>query len=87
MGIDEIREVVAPLCRQFAVRRLDAFGPIARGSASSSSDVDLLVALRDRDRSPAKRFFGLLKSEKTAERAAGAEGESAAQPWGVRPYE
>lgn len=60
MGIDEIRQVVSPLCRQFGVRRLDAFGSIARGSASSSSDVDLLVEFRDPDRSPAKRFFGLL---------------------------
>ena len=60
MGIDEIRQVVPPLCRQFGVRRLDVFGSIARGSASSSSDVDFLVEFRDPGRSPAKRFFGLL---------------------------
>jgi len=60
MGIDEIRKAVLPLCREFGVRRLDAFGSTARGSASSSSDVDLLVEFSDPDRSPAKRFFGLL---------------------------
>jgi hypothetical protein len=60
MGIEEIREAVSPLCREFGVRRLDAFGSTARGSASSSSDVDLLVEFAEPDRSPAKRFFGLL---------------------------
>ncbi|HAK93957.1 MAG TPA: DNA polymerase III subunit beta [Planctomycetes bacterium] len=60
MGIDEIREAVSPLCREFGVRRLDVFGSIARGSASSPSDVDLLVEFTDPDRTPAKRFFGLL---------------------------
>ena len=60
MGIDEIREVVAPLCREHGVRRLDAFGSTARGSASATSDVDLLVEFVEPDRSPAKRFFGLL---------------------------
>jgi predicted nucleotidyltransferase len=60
MGIDEIRQVVLPLCQEFGVRRLDAFGSTARGSATSSSDVDLLVEFAEPDRSPAKRFFGLL---------------------------
>ena len=60
MGIDEIREAVSPLCQEFGVRRLDAFGSTARGSASSSSDVDLLVEFAEPDRSPARRFFGLL---------------------------
>jgi predicted nucleotidyltransferase len=60
MGIDEIREAVLPLCREFGVRRLHPFGLTARGSASSSSDIDLLVEFAEPDRSPAKRFFGLL---------------------------
>lgn len=60
MTVDDIREAASPLCREYGVRRLDAFGSTARGEASSSSDVDLLVEFAEPDRSPAKRFFGLL---------------------------
>lgn len=49
-----------PACRDFNVRRLDAFGSLARGTATASSDVDLLVEFRDPGVNPAKRFFGLL---------------------------
>ena len=45
-----IREVIDPhrteirrLCRRFAVSRLRVFGSVARGEASPTSDVDLLV--------------------------------------------
>ncbi|MCK5802981.1 MAG: nucleotidyltransferase family protein [Lentisphaeria bacterium] len=60
MNIVEIKNAVLPACREFGVRRLDAFGSVARGTTSSSSDVDLLVEFDAPDRSPAKRFFGLL---------------------------
>lgn len=60
MEINDIKEAVSPVCREFDVRRLDAFGSTARGSASASSDIDLLVEFNEPDRSPAKRFFGLL---------------------------
>ena len=60
MEIDDIREAVSPLCREFGVRRLDAFGSTARGSSTVSSDVDLLVEFSNPDLNPAKRFFGLL---------------------------
>jgi len=60
MRIEDIKKVASPACREFGVRRLDAFGSTARDSASPSSDVDLLVEFNDPDRSPAKRFFGLL---------------------------
>jgi len=49
-----------PACRKFDVRRLDVFGSTARDAASGTSDVDLLVEFRDPDRTPARRFFGLL---------------------------
>jgi len=49
-----------PACRKFDVRRLDVFGSTARDAASGTSDVDLLVEFRNPDRSPARRFFGLL---------------------------
>jgi len=60
MELDVIRKAALPACREFGVRRLDAFGSVARGTSSLSSDVDLLVEFSDPDRAPAKRFFGLL---------------------------
>ena len=60
MRFEEMKEAVSPLCREFGVRRLDAFGSTARGMATSSSDVDLLVEFAEPDRNPATRFFGLL---------------------------
>jgi len=60
MTLEDVRKVAASACKEFGVRRLDAFGSIAGGSAGASSDVDLLVEFTDPDRAPAKRFFGLL---------------------------
>ena len=60
MKIEYIRKMALPACREFKVHRLDAFGSMARGVASPSSDVDLLVEFSEPDRRPAKRFFGLL---------------------------
>jgi len=60
MQIEDIKAAALPACRDFNVRRLDAFGSVARGTATASSDVDLLVEFRDPDSHPAKRFFGLL---------------------------
>jgi predicted nucleotidyltransferase len=60
MNIEDIRKAALPACREFDVKRLDAFGSTARGLETPSSDVDLLVEFRRPERSPAKRFFGLL---------------------------
>ena len=60
MRIDEIKNAVLPACREFGVRRLDAFGSVAHGEGTPSSDIDLLVEFDDPDRNPAKRFFGFL---------------------------
>jgi len=60
MRIDEIKKVSYAACREFDVKRLDAFGSSARGTSTPSSDVDLLVEFRNPDEKPAKRFFGLL---------------------------
>jgi len=58
--INDLREAITAACREFGVKRLDAFGSTAREAASASSDVDLLVEFREPERSPSKRFFGLL---------------------------
>jgi hypothetical protein len=60
MRIEEIKATAIQACREFNVRRLDAFGSTARGTATASSDVDLLVEFRDPENRPARRFFGLL---------------------------
>lgn len=60
MTLKEIREAALPACREFGVKRLDAFGSAARGTATASSDVDLLVEFKEPNRTPARRFFGLL---------------------------
>ncbi len=60
MNVEDIKKGVGPACREFGVHRLDAFGSIARGTATATSDVDLLVEFSSPERAPAKRFFGLL---------------------------
>lgn len=60
MKVEDIRKAALPACRTFKVRRLDVFGSIARGTSTSSSDVDLMVEFVEPNQSPAKRFFGLL---------------------------
>lgn len=60
MVIEDIKKVVAIACRDFNVKRIDAFGSTARGTSTASSDVDLLVEFREPEIRSAKRFFGLL---------------------------
>ena len=60
MRIDEIKKISDAACREFDVKRLDAFGSVAKGSSAPTSDLDLLVEFRDPEKRPAKRFFGLL---------------------------
>jgi predicted nucleotidyltransferase len=62
MRVEDIKKMSDVACREFDVKRLDAFGSVARGTASASSDVDLLVEFRNPEDRPAKRFFGLLHS-------------------------
>jgi hypothetical protein len=60
MTIEEIKKISDAACREFNVKRLDAFGSAARGTSAQQSDVDLLVEFQNPDHNPAKRFFGLL---------------------------
>lgn len=60
MNIETMKCAVVADCRDFAVKRLDVFGSVARGDDSSGSDLDLLVEFKDPADHPAKRFFGLL---------------------------
>jgi len=60
MRLEDIKTVAIKACQDYDVQRLDVFGSLARGVATSTSDVDLLVEFREPDRQPSKRFFGLL---------------------------
>ncbi len=60
MTLEAIKRAVEPACRDFRVRRLDAFGSVARGTSTNASDLDLLVDFQNPADHPAKRFFGFL---------------------------
>jgi len=40
-----MRLLFPPFCEKYHIRRLEVFGSVARGDATSRSDVDLLVTL------------------------------------------
>ena len=60
MKLDDIKQVAAAVCPEYDIKRLDAFGSLVRGTATSTSDVDLLVEFREDAPHLAKQFLGLL---------------------------
>ena len=65
--IEEHREEIARLCRQYGVRRLDVFGSAARGADfdPDTSDADFLVDFEPASKmDPLKRYFGLAEDLK-----------------------
>lgn len=60
MELNELKRRVEPLCKEFGVRRLDAFGSTARGETCEGSDIDLLVDFADPEQRATRRFFDLL---------------------------
>lgn len=60
MNLKDISRIADSACSEFGVKRLDVFGSLARGEFTDSSDIDLLVEFGEPERTPAKRFFGLL---------------------------
>ena len=43
LTIDEIREKIAPICKEYGVKRAWLFGSYARGDATEDSDVDIRI--------------------------------------------
>jgi predicted nucleotidyltransferase len=62
--IEERREAVAELCREFNVERLDIFGSAATDQPDVEvNDLDFLVEFgRGGTMSPAQQYFGLLSA-------------------------
>lgn len=52
--IDEIKNIVAPIAKEYGVQRVFLFGSYARGEATSSSDLDFRV-----DKGTLKGLFAL----------------------------
>src|SRR5262245_10742313 len=65
--IEQHREQIAALCRQYGVRRLELFGSAARGDFDSqASDLDFMVEfLSDDWKGAADRWFGLQEGLET----------------------
>ncbi|HEV7403756.1 MAG TPA: nucleotidyltransferase domain-containing protein [Chthoniobacteraceae bacterium] len=68
LSVDALRERLRPFCLQHPVERLEVFGSVARGEASTESDVDLLVTF-----APSARFgmFAFLRLKEELENLLG----------------
>ena len=42
-SIDELRQIIAPIAREHGVESVSLFGSYSKGTASTSSDVDLKI--------------------------------------------
>ena len=58
MTLEEIEVIQSPACNKCRVKRLDLFGSVACGVASTDSDVDLLVEFEGPDQKLSERCFG-----------------------------
>lgn len=47
MNIEEIKDITAPIFKQFGVHRAAVFGSVARGEAGPQSDIDVLIELTE----------------------------------------
>ena len=62
--IDQKRDAIAALCRQYGVARLEVFGSAARGVDfdPERSDFDFLVEFEPSELSPLEQFFGFAEA-------------------------
>ena len=58
-GIDVPDDLLADLCKRYAVARLEVFGSSARGDFRADSDIDLLVEFRPGQRVGLLHLIGL----------------------------
>jgi predicted nucleotidyltransferase len=61
MSLAELKEVLSGPCRRHPVKSLTVFGSVARGEASETSDLDLLVQFQEMPPVEyARHYFDLL---------------------------
>ena len=46
MNIDEIKEKIIPILKQYGVTKAGIFGSVVRGEATEGSDIDILVEIK-----------------------------------------
>jgi predicted nucleotidyltransferase len=68
----DLKLKVVPVLRPYA-SRISVFGSYARGEATSTSDIDLLIALRPANARPSLGLFKFVGLEKTLEKKLGRE--------------
>jgi uncharacterized protein len=68
----DLKLKVLPILRPYA-SRISVFGSYARGEATSTSDIDLLIALRPVNERPALGLFKFVNLEKMLEKKLGRE--------------
>lgn len=68
----ELKLKVIPILRPYA-SRISVFGSYARGDETSTSDIDLLIALRPANSRPALGLFKFINLEKMLEKKLGRE--------------
>lgn len=45
--LDELRNILIPVCKQLGLSKLGIFGSYARGTATGKSDIDILTLIDD----------------------------------------
>lgn len=70
IGFADLRLKVTPLLKPYA-SRISVFGSFARGEATPSSDIDLLIALKPAGVRPVLGLFEFIKIEQALEKKLG----------------
>ena len=59
-SIEEIKEIVVPICKKFSLKQIFLFGSYAKKMANTESDIDLLI---DSDKKLDLETYGDLEDE------------------------
>lgn len=43
LTIDKIKEIIAPICKEYGIKKAYLFGSYARGEATENSDIDIRI--------------------------------------------
>ena len=71
-GFTDLKLKIAPILKPYA-SRISVFGSFARGEATASSDIDLLIALKPAEMRPVLGLFEFVRIEQALEKKLGCE--------------